>query len=334
MAPLGLGPAAAASTGAATAAAGVVAAAAASATSRAGEGRSPVGEQLARTLLNGGGTIEDFRPLCAALGAYVKQATEADSSLLAEALLSAMKRYLNKEEYSEYCLPLVTALDEFCAHRDCVRYLPTEVLRGLLMEFLQNLQHSSWTKLVADGALLLKKLNMSCVMLLCGAKRATAYRLLLEVASDDAQAISSSLLVKCLRKLNKSLGQGRGHEQEVRAVLDTIHDWLQQVLSRGSRALRNDTIVEGIREIVEAASRVCPNATATWAADAAGDVGCLLRSWMTPPPEKENVLELTVEKAAADPSSQTMAPATPVKVLPVSPTRQRSSLSTLHNVDP
>lgn len=201
---------------------------------------------------------DEFKVHCATLKQGMKQLAEADAPLLAESLVSAMLSTFGGGLVAERCKPLVEVLDEFCASRDCLRPLSTDVLKRLLREQLRNLQDSAWTRKCEDGSVLLRALNLSCVMLLSGITRPAAFGLLLELGSEVSEAVASSLVVKCVRKLIKGLGAGKDPEQEVGAVLEVIRAWM------AGGAPASGTLLDGAMEVVDAARCACPGAAETF----------------------------------------------------------------------
>jgi len=261
---------------------------------------------LARRLVQCGG--EDFRSICGMLKQRVRYVTEADAVPLAEALVHSMRMYFGHDGCADRCLPLVELLDEFCASKDCLRPLPTTLLRGMLKEQLRNLQYSSWTKRVENGSVILRTLNLSCVMLLNGINRRIAYSLLLELGTEESEAVHSSLVVKCLRKLNKSLTTCRNPDLEVQAALDVIKQWLQKVQPRLAQAPAEGrekgmvesaaaALMDGVKEVVDAARNTSAPAAAAWASRAEGGEELrLLREWILlscSQGEKENLPAVT-----------------------------------------
>jgi len=179
-------------------------------------------------------------------------------------------------EYMGMSQDIVSVLDEFCASRDNVHALPEELLLGILREQLRNLTVTNWTKPLDNGANVLRTLNLSCVMLLSAIPNNVAYRLLLNLGVDESEALPwCSLIVKCLRKLNKSLGtpsHTQRPELDVQRVLNVLRCWLQKVLPRtsahGAAFSTGETaakiLLEGCSEIVEAAKTAAPSAAADW----------------------------------------------------------------------
>jgi len=255
---------------------------------------------------------EDFRALCGVLKQRVRHVAEAEAPPLAEALVHAMRMYFGHDGCADRCQPLVELLDEFCASKECLRPLPSALLRDMLKEQLRNLQYSSWTKRVENGSSILRTLNLSCVMLLNGINRAHAYSLLLELGTDESEAVASSLVVKCLRKLNKSLGAGRGSAQEVHSALEVVRSWLQRVQPRLSQLQadgREKGMVEsaasalmgGVKEIVDAARCVCPEVASSWARQLDAEEARFLQEWVMQ--GAEDVLEKENQPAGFAPGA-------------------------------
>jgi len=246
--------------------------------------------ELAKEMLNSNN--ENFRTICAALAERVKLSSDFDSIPMADALIPCMRMYFGNEGCCERYCPLVLVLDEFCASRDCVRPLPSDRIRGLLRELLRNLNKFEWTKRFPDGATLLRRLNLSCVMLLNNISRPKAYCLLLELGTDESEVVGSSLILKCLKKLNKQIGSCKNPEQEVHSILEVICEWLRRVhprlqqapVSGAARGIVDAAIaglIDGVREITEAAQQACPHAAASWQQQASGDHCRQMFIWLT-----------------------------------------------------
>lgn len=246
--------------------------------------------ELAQQLVQCNG--KDFKGLCSMLKRRMKQqVTEADAVLLAEALVPAMRMYFGHDGCVDQCRPLVEILDEFCASKECLRPLPSELLRGLLREQLRNLHNSSWTKHMDDGAMVLRTLNLSCVMLLNGITRPCAYGLLLDLGTNESEVVATSLMIKCLRKLNKSLGTSRCPELEIPGVLDVLMHWLRRVQPRllqlpsivCTKGMVDTTVcavMEGVKEVADAAQRACPSAASSWVRKLENEDVKLLQDWL------------------------------------------------------
>lgn len=216
---------------------------------------------------------EDFKAVCISLAERVKQVSEVDAPALAEAVVGSMRMYFGHDGCVDRCWPLVGVLDELCASKECIRPLSFELHKDLLRELLRNLYSNTWTKHVSDGAQLLRKLNMSCVMLLNSLKLPTAYNLLLDLGTDESDVVGNSLVVKCLRKLNKLIGaNSKSVDQEVRGIFDVVRKWLQKARSRLSGAPDSKGIVdsavsamaEGVKELANAAQRASPDTVMAW----------------------------------------------------------------------
>jgi len=242
--------------------------------------QAPVG-QLAKDLERC--RADGFEKLCVALVVRMKQVTEEDAPALAEALTSVMPRCFSPEGCATFCQPIISVLDEFCASRECIRPLPAELLQRLLGELLAKLSSTSWSKRLQEGTSLLRKLNLSCVMLLSNMTRASAYVLLLELGTRESEAVGS-LPTKCLRKLNKSLWNSKSSVQEMHAVMDGVDGWCRRSWPLTGTAV---AFGEAVRDMLEAAQVACPPALDSWAPPpGGGEEGerrpGLLRFWPAP----------------------------------------------------
>jgi hypothetical protein len=225
----------------------------------------------------------------------------------------------------------VDVLDGFCALKEWVRPLTTEALRRLLREHLRHLNNSAWTKFVQDGSSVLRTLNLSCVMLLSAMKRDTSYSLLLELATEESEVISSSLVLKCLRKLNKGLATSRQPEVEVTGVLEVLRAWLQranarlaQGTSEGSRGMVDaavSALMEGAREVVASAQSASPQAVQSWLRQAWGPEAQTLQEWLSATdngkenkPDSTAVAEPAKEAKERRPSLQKRRASSPAKM--------------------
>jgi len=269
------------------------------------------------------GNQEQFREACAALKERVKQhVTEADASMLADGLVTALRFYLGHDEptsLQDRCEPVVSVLDSFCAAKEWVRPLPNETLRRLLREHLRHLHNSSWTKHLEDGNAVLRTLNISCVMLLSVMRRESAYSLLLELATEESEVITSSLVLKCLRKLNKTLGGGRQPDQEVTGVMEVLRAWLQRANARlaqgaaeGSRGPVDTAVsalMEGAKEVAASAQNASPRAVEEWLRQARGTEAKMLQEWLSAD-GKENVpsADGKERRQTAPPEAAALAP--------------------------
>lgn len=249
-------------------------------------------------------SAEEFKTICASLTEHAKRMAENDAPSVAEALVSAMRMYFGHDGCVERCWPLAELVDEFCASRECIRPLPTETLRGLLRELMRNLNSNAWTKQLEMGDALLKKLNLSCVLLLQSISRQSAFSLLLSLGTDESEVVGSTLAVKCLKKLTKTLATCKRPEQEVPAVLEVLRLWLQRVHprltqlpvagDRGSCSIVDAavaTVLEGVKAVAEAAYRTCSETARAWLAQHGGEEYMLLRQWLSSQDgvgEKEN----------------------------------------------
>jgi len=244
---------------------------------------------------------EEFRICCNMLKERMKSLREADAAPLAEALVAAMRMYLGHDRFPDRCKPLVDVLEEFCASKEGLKPLSTELLRGLLREQLRNLHDSSWTRqmdiAVGNGQALLRTVNLSCVMLLNNISRSKGISLLLELGTEESEIIPSSLVAKCLRKVTKNLGSGRDNQLEILTILDAAGSWLRRAQPRlsqlplpaaaaggsgastggasscggGGVAARSlvdaavCSLLEGVREIVDVCLQANQETTTAWA---------------------------------------------------------------------
>jgi len=213
----------------------------------------------------------EFKQQCAALAEHVKRLTDSEAPPLAEALVVAMRMYFGHDGCVDRCWPLVELLDEFCASRDCIRPLNVEVSTSLLRELMRNLNHNAWTKHPDLGESLLRKLNLSCVMMLQSLSKQRAFSLLLDLGVDESDVVGSALAVKCLKKIAKTLHASKNAELDVQHVLENVVAWLRRVLPRLSQNpdlarvgsavdAAIPTVLEGAKAVAEAAQRASPSA--------------------------------------------------------------------------
>eukprot|EP00933_Yihiella_yeosuensis_P012022 TRINITY_DN12002_c0_g1_i1.p1 TRINITY_DN12002_c0_g1~~TRINITY_DN12002_c0_g1_i1.p1 ORF type:complete len:1130 (+),score=268.61 TRINITY_DN12002_c0_g1_i1:64-3390(+) len=269
----------------------------------------------------GGGQTDEFASLCALLAERSKSISEADVSPLVENLSMLMQVcFESSGKNSDRCGSLLLVLDEICASKDSIRSLPVEPLRRLLKELLRFLDNSAWAKHASDGQQLLRKLNLSCVMLLNGLSRLTAYTLLFDLGLEESEVIGGSLIVKCMRKLSKGLPSSKNPELEVQAILDIVHQWLEKAARRGDHGGRAFTsVAAGAKEVVEAILITSPDAAAAWSkrlGEKPGDAE-LLQGWLQAAPASR-----PIEKDAAARNSTGQVAAE----LP-SPSRSRRSMA-------
>jgi hypothetical protein len=153
----------------------------------------------------------------------------------------------------------VDLLEAFCNSKERICALSEDVLRGLLLECLRNLHSNTWTKRLSNGADVLKKLNLGCVMLLCNVSRAKAYRLILDIQLTEANLVSSSLLMKCVRKLNKNLAATRTPDGELEGVLAALHDFMHKLQQKLRRPAELQDLMAGPtgQQAEEIASACC-----------------------------------------------------------------------------
>jgi hypothetical protein len=255
-----------------------------------------------------------------------QQVSSADAASMAGAIVPAMRMFLGHDGCPDRCQPLVEVLDEFCSSKECVRPLPPELIRGLLREQLRNLHNSSWTKQVKDGAAVLRTLNVSCVMLLNGISRHSAFGLLLELGTEESEAIAGKLVVKCLQKLNKGLRETRHPELDVQGALDAIRCWLRRAQARlpGNNAAGGPeaspkglvdaavvVILEGAKEVVAAARDASPEVAASWLRRLEREGGAeeleLLRGWMAAPLPSAAASPVAVVRPASSPQGAAAA---------------------------
>jgi len=156
--------------------------------------------ELTNQLLRSEG--ECFKQTCVVLKQRVRNKDNCDASILANALVGAMRLHFFQRCGTPCCKHLVELLEEFCLARMYLRTLPVDTLRTLLKEQLRNLSPANWTKNIENGTAILKTLNVSCVILLTGISKAHAYGLLLEVGTNESETVSGWLVLKCLKKVD------------------------------------------------------------------------------------------------------------------------------------
>jgi len=171
--------------------------------------------------------------LCGELKERAKRIKAKEAPPLAEAIINGMKEYFGGTPDSVRCECLVGLIDEFCASRDCLK-LPVPLLRKLLLEQLRHLQHNSWSRRIEKGVQISRTLNLSCVLFMTGTRRCTACDLLLDIGTNESEAVHSSLIIKCLKKMNKNidpkrLDSKRCDETEAEAVIEVVRGWVQKV---------------------------------------------------------------------------------------------------------
>jgi len=244
-------------------------------------------------------------------------------------LVSAMRMYFGHDRCAERCQPLVDVLDEFCASKECLRPLGTELLRGVLREQLRNLHDSAWTRQFEGGQELLRAINLSCVMLLSNISRTIAGSLLLELGTEESEVIASSLVVKCLRKVTKGLVPGKDQDADVTAVLEALSKWLRvaqprlSLLSTGPGAARStvDTAVcallDGVREAVDVVQLASPRVATSWAQGLRAEERALLKGCKQPVGEvvpdtnKENMPRVAAVSKKTDTRAEVKEVASP-----------------------
>lgn len=233
--------------------------------------------------IDANGSHVDFESLCATLVERIK-AGDVDAPLLVEAICCALPACFSPtSSCTVRCGPLLAVLEELCANKEGVRSLPPQTLRRFLRELLRHLESGSWAKSLSDGPQLLRKLNLSCVMLINAVNRLTAYNLLLDLAFDENEVVSGSLLTKCLRKLNKNLSSSRNLDEEAPDILELVRQWLDKAAKRGDRGGSIFTsTAEGAKEVVEAVLQACPEAAAKWSRrlQEAETDNSVLQAWM------------------------------------------------------
>eukprot|EP00927_Polykrikos_kofoidii_P048064 TRINITY_DN42298_c0_g1_i1.p1 TRINITY_DN42298_c0_g1~~TRINITY_DN42298_c0_g1_i1.p1 ORF type:complete len:1574 (+),score=246.40 TRINITY_DN42298_c0_g1_i1:385-4722(+) len=274
-------------------------------------------------------SAEQFKETCTSLREHAKRMADGDAPAVAEALVSAMRMYFGHDGCVERCWPLAELVDEFCASRECIRPLPTDLLRGLLRELMRNLHSNAWTQQLDMGEALLKKLNLSCVLLLQSITRQLAISLLLSLGTDESEVVGSTLAVKCLKKLTKTLVTCKRPEQEVPDILEVLRLWMQRAQPRLDRSPSGGdkrasgavdavvaTVLEGVRAVAEAACRACPASARSWKANLNGEAHGLLLEWLASQEgarEKENASSVTPKaKEVAAPSKRTVSSPHPV----------------------
>jgi len=191
-------------------------------------------------------------------------------------------------------------------------------VRKLLRELLRNLEHTAWSKRLEDGPQQLRKLNLSCVMLLNGISFYIAYPLLLDLGLEESEVVSGSLIVKCLRKLCKNLASSRSPEHDAQAVLGIVQRWLEKASRRedkGGAAFA--AVAPGAKEVVQAAMQASPAAVAKWAEqlEQVGGEASILRTWLPSDVEKEKENSLGGSHGRAPPKEGQLKPSSPCKTL-------------------
>eukprot|EP00929_Paragymnodinium_shiwhaense_P046934 TRINITY_DN23854_c0_g2_i2.p1 TRINITY_DN23854_c0_g2~~TRINITY_DN23854_c0_g2_i2.p1 ORF type:complete len:1766 (+),score=482.27 TRINITY_DN23854_c0_g2_i2:61-5298(+) len=224
---------------------------------------------------------DDFSTHCKALVAHARRMTPSEAPVVAETLTAAMRMYFGHDACLDRCWPLADLVDEFCASRECIRPLSTELYKGMLRELMRNLHSNGWTGRLEAGDALLKKLNLSCVLLLQSIPRQTSTNLLLTLGSDESEVVGSALCVKCLKKVARTMTSGRSSDQEVPGVLDVLRDWLArteprlaalEAVAAGQRPRQSlspvdnavATVLDGVRGLAEAVYRASPNSASVW----------------------------------------------------------------------
>mmetsp|Transcript_68772 Transcript_68772/g.128310 ORF Transcript_68772/g.128310 Transcript_68772/m.128310 type:complete len:1474 (+) Transcript_68772:58-4479(+) len=234
----------------------------------------------------------EFKALCERIRSDMKKLDPSQfmcsSAALGEAMLMEMRNRFGPEGSPDQMDALATLLEDFCGLRELVRPLAEKLFKEMLRELLVCLD-CSWIRQVRDGALL-RKLNLSCVMLLNSMHRPAAYAVLLELGVQEPDVISTSLVVKCLEKLHKKLPECLNTEEEVLGILDAVRRFVQHVEARhtsgtkGSvsrklqdRALDNglEPLMDAAREAAEIAHRARPEVATTWAKQQCGESGKL-----------------------------------------------------------
>jgi len=223
---------------------------------------------------------EEFKVACEALVPRIKvlerSAVAAETHRAAEALLLAMQTHFGGHSDIQWCGPLVAVMEDFCSLKDFIRLLPVGLLKSMLRELLRNLDHHSWTRRVEDGAALLRKMNLACVMLLNSMSRSCACGLILELGILESDVASPSLVTKCLRKAQKGLGHCHDAREEVWNVLDALLGFARladQRLRRGSQPGRVvadplvASLVQAAQSVASAAQQACPEVVTQWCAE-------------------------------------------------------------------
>mmetsp|Transcript_69081 Transcript_69081/g.133358 ORF Transcript_69081/g.133358 Transcript_69081/m.133358 type:complete len:919 (-) Transcript_69081:43-2799(-) len=188
-------------------------------------------ESLTRRLLES--STQAFQVLCGELRERSKRLTVEEAPPLAEAIISAMKEHFGSGTPDSIRLEcLVGLIDDVCSSRDCLN-LPVPLLRQLLLEQLRHLQHSSWSRHIEKGPQIARTLNLSCVLLMTGIRRCTAYDLMLDIGTNEPEAVHSTLILKCLKKMNKNIDPKRSDskrcdETEASAVIEVVRGWVQK----------------------------------------------------------------------------------------------------------
>jgi len=251
-------------------------------------------ESLTRRLLDS--NTEAFQALCGELKARTRRITVEEAPPLAEAIINAMREYIGGTPDSVRCECLVGLIEEFCTSRDCLK-LPVPILRKLLLEQLRHLQHSSWSRHIDKGGQISRTLNLSCVLFMHGIRRCMAYDLMLDIGTSEPEAVHGSLIVKCLKKLNKNMDPKRSDSKrcddaEAEAVIEVVRGWVQKVGPKITSALnkmcseeenqctegnegsdviagaceacwKNEAslvvLLEGVKEVIETVSNTFPN---------------------------------------------------------------------------
>lgn len=225
----------------------------------------------------------EFDCVCSVLAQRVRDCSEAEMLQLCEALTAGMAACFRPGGRCGGCGPILAVVDELTAVRDAAKSLPAEPLKKFLRELLRHLGNNGhWSKQLADGDALLRKLNLSVVMLINGMSRTTAYMLLLGLGLEESEGSHTSLVVKCLRKAIKSVAS-RNVETEVQQILDVVQQWIQKALKRADRGGSCfQALAVAAKEAVENACRASPSAAVAWVKFSLqdGDVGGTMRSWL------------------------------------------------------
>lgn len=214
---------------------------------------------------------EDFKVICDSIVSCVrrigKEQLLRDTPVLAQALLDGMRAYFGAHSCVTRCWPLVDLLGEMCGLREFVRPLPENLLKGLLRELLKHLYNNSWTTKMDDGSQLLRKMNLACVMLLNSMSKPSACAMLLDLGLRESDVVGTSLVGKCLKKLNKNVSTSA---DAVESLLGVVYEFAQSARkhsasgAQGGDRDRVGQLMGHAREAVESVQQACPEVVSAW----------------------------------------------------------------------
>jgi len=254
--------------------------------------------------LRNSGSNSAHEAACIDLMRASKQVSEPDQPAVVECLLAEIRENFHANGSQERCRSVIALLDHFCSRKICFTPIPNDPQKDLVRELLRHLNDtkSSWQKSMAEGESMLRKMNLCCVMIINSMARPQAYSLLLGLGLSDTDVVGGSLVVKCMRKLNKNIGDrdktsSKHAESEIESILEVILDFVQKAnvarrSPEGSKAVAD--LWEGAREVVEAAKRANPEMAALWLdrlleGKAGNDDATLMQEFFALQGEKENV---------------------------------------------